>query len=440
MRFSLSICCALLAVSPALAQTPQWFPRSEDRGPFEGQFFLGRASLRSIEITPPSGFLKVDAPNQNLWGGRLAWDVLRWGPGVVQASGGLAYGSHSSLHYTNSTGASGEMGADLHVRHQWMGGLLYLVEGPHFRPGFGLDLRRDALMVKTVPDLRSYGWINRLWLRGVAQYYFAPTGGMVPFMAMEVAVPVSHYQPSGVGYIGDLDHLGLPSNGDQGVAARTHAPRLQYSVSLGMRFGASQPRPVVTAQAPSAPEPLLPLAPKTWPSAPEVPVHPVPVKRTMGMTLPKVIVLDEAALHFALDRAEISEDGRAVLATWAARILTVSPQPRLKITGHSDATGSKAHNLDLSRRRAQAVAETLRSHGLSIVVGDVTGRGSSDPLASNQIEEGRARNRRVEIHLEGFQDGQEKGRVESTPQLEKPKASHKTADIPKKKPNEKRSK
>ena len=43
----------------------------------------------------------------------------------------------------------------------------------------------------------------------------------------------------------------------------------------------------------------------------------------------------------------------------ARRIQAADPQPRLRITGHSDSTGSRAHNLRLSRRRAQAVARVL---------------------------------------------------------------------------------
>lgn len=411
----MSMLCALLAFTPALAQGPQWFPRAEDRSPWEGQLFWGRAGLREIEVRPPSGFLKIEAPDQNLWGLRLSWDLLRWGPGLLQASGGLALGSSSPLRYTNSVGTSGEVGADLHLREQWMGGLLYQLERGRLRYGIGLDLRRDVLMVKAAPDLRSSGSTNRLWPRAVVQYHFDPVGRLLPHLALDVAAPLSHTNPSGVAYIGDLDHLGLPSNVDGGVAARTHAPRLQFTVALGARFGAPRPRPVATTCTLPTLESVTPIAARAVPQGLEAPAPRVIAPAPIAVELPQLIVLDDAALHFALDRAEISEEGRSVIARWAARILAVSPQPRLTITGHTDSTGSLAHNLDLSTRRAQAVAEALRGHGLAVEAAAASGRGPREPRASNRMEEGRARNRRVEIHLDGAKPG--KGRVESAPQL-----------------------
>jgi outer membrane protein OmpA-like peptidoglycan-associated protein len=371
--------------------------------------------MRKIEVRPPSGFLKIEAPDQNLWGLRLSWDLLRWGPGLLQASGGLALGSSSPLRFTNSVGASGDVGADLHLRQQWMGGLLYRLGSGRLNYGIGLDLRRDVLMVKAAPDLRSSGSTNRLWTRAAVQYHFDAMGRLLPHLALDVAVPLSHTNPSGVAYIGDLDHLGLPSNVDEGVAARTHAPRLQFIVAVGARFGAPRPRPVATACNLPTLEPVARLETRIVPQGLEAPAPPVIAPAPIAVELPQLIVLDDAALHFALDRAEISEEGRRVLARWAARILAVSPQPRLTITGHTDGTGSLAHNLDLSTRRAQAVAETLRNHGLAVETDAVSGRGPREPRASNRLEEGRARNRRVEIHLDGARPG--KGRVESAPQL-----------------------
>ncbi|KVO04960.1 hypothetical protein WJ70_27510 [Burkholderia ubonensis] len=73
---------------------------------------------------------------------------------------------------------------------------------------------------------------------------------------------------------------------------------------------------------------------------------------------------------------------------------------RVAVTGHTDAVGSDASNLQLSQQRADAVAGYLRERGLRADTFVVTGRGKADPVASNATAEGRAGNRRVEIVLQ----------------------------------------
>ncbi|WP_375687637.1 OmpA family protein [Pseudooceanicola sp. LIPI14-2-Ac024] len=72
---------------------------------------------------------------------------------------------------------------------------------------------------------------------------------------------------------------------------------------------------------------------------------------------------------------------------------------RVVVVGHTDNTGSAAHNQGLSERRAQSVANVLISGG--VAPGRVTsiGRGEDQPRATNQTAEGRALNRRVEIRI-----------------------------------------
>lgn len=73
---------------------------------------------------------------------------------------------------------------------------------------------------------------------------------------------------------------------------------------------------------------------------------------------------------------------------------------RVSIIGYTDATGSAALNDALSQRRAQAVASYLRMRGLKYDAIVVEGRGSAQPVDSNETAQGRAKNRRVEIQLE----------------------------------------
>jgi OOP family OmpA-OmpF porin len=128
---------------------------------------------------------------------------------------------------------------------------------------------------------------------------------------------------------------------------------------------------------------------------------------------PEGIVLNEAALHFALDRAEVPPQGLEVLKEWAGRIKALKQPPVLSVSGYTDATGRRAHNVHLSQARAQAVAEVLKAEGLA--VDRVEGLGPDHPIASNETPEGRAKNRRVEIRLEGVQA---RGQVSSDPVTE----------------------
>lgn len=72
---------------------------------------------------------------------------------------------------------------------------------------------------------------------------------------------------------------------------------------------------------------------------------------------------------------------------------------KIAIIGHSDATGSAAWNLQVSRARAAAVAEHLIQRGVSRERLIVDGRGSSQPIADNDTVQGREKNRRIEIEL-----------------------------------------
>ncbi|WP_172292306.1 OmpA family protein [Pseudoruegeria sp. HB172150] len=73
------------------------------------------------------------------------------------------------------------------------------------------------------------------------------------------------------------------------------------------------------------------------------------------------------------------------------------PQSRVHVIGHTDNTGSAAHNQDLSERRAQSVANILITNGVATNRVVPSGRGENQPIASNLTPEGRAQNRRVDI-------------------------------------------
>ncbi len=102
-----------------------------------------------------------------------------------------------------------------------------------------------------------------------------------------------------------------------------------------------------------------------------------------------------ADVLFAVDKATLTPKAENTLTDAAKKITDDGATGTLSITGHTDSDGSDSHNMDLSTRRAQAVADKLTPmlpDGLTI---EVEGKGESEPIASNETDEGKALNRRV---------------------------------------------
>ncbi len=99
---------------------------------------------------------------------------------------------------------------------------------------------------------------------------------------------------------------------------------------------------------------------------------------------------------FDFDKADIRPESAATLAE-IAKLLGNDRSLTLQLVGHTDNQGSADYNLDLSRRRAESVAADLRGRGIDAARLSSRGAGASEPVASNDSDEGRARNRRVEL-------------------------------------------
>ena len=109
-----------------------------------------------------------------------------------------------------------------------------------------------------------------------------------------------------------------------------------------------------------------------------------------------LIVTMPQDILFAVDSTTVRPDLRGDLSALAANLASY-PDSRVEIIGHTDSTGDAGYNLDLSQRRATAVANVLRDYGVSAGRLVPFGRGEDMPVASNLTPEGRALNRRVEI-------------------------------------------
>ncbi len=110
---------------------------------------------------------------------------------------------------------------------------------------------------------------------------------------------------------------------------------------------------------------------------------------------------------FAVDSAELQPEYRPTYRK-IADVLRDYEQTIVHIIGHTDSTGSADYNMRLSERRAESVGLYLRDRG---VQGDrliYDGRGETESVASNETEEGRRQNRRVEIVIKPIVEGDER--------------------------------
>ena len=113
---------------------------------------------------------------------------------------------------------------------------------------------------------------------------------------------------------------------------------------------------------------------------------------------PDVVVLDTSKLKFDFNSATIKDEYNPVLKKLKDYI--ESKDCKISITGYTDSKGTKEYNRELSLRRAESVEEKLIDLGLppeKII--ETKGNGDKNPVASNDTEEGRSANRRIEIQF-----------------------------------------
>jgi outer membrane protein OmpA-like peptidoglycan-associated protein len=101
-------------------------------------------------------------------------------------------------------------------------------------------------------------------------------------------------------------------------------------------------------------------------------------------------------IHFDTAKATIQADSEAVLQP-IVQLLLQNPTLKLRVEGHTDNQGAAAANQTLSDKRAQAVVAWLTAHGVPASRLVAKGFGASKPVADNTTEDGRAKNRRVEL-------------------------------------------
>jgi OOP family OmpA-OmpF porin len=103
-------------------------------------------------------------------------------------------------------------------------------------------------------------------------------------------------------------------------------------------------------------------------------------------------------ITFETNSARIKPSSRRALDE-AVRVLENNPKYDLEIVGHTDSTGDREYNIELSQRRADAVRDYLVRHGVDSDRVHTKGRGPDRPVADNDTAEGRAQNRRIEFKV-----------------------------------------
>ncbi|HTH44359.1 MAG TPA: OmpA family protein [Oxalicibacterium sp.] len=112
-------------------------------------------------------------------------------------------------------------------------------------------------------------------------------------------------------------------------------------------------------------------------------------------------------ISFATGRSDLNPSLRPILDRFASGLVD-NPAATVTIIGHTDNTGTDAINNPLSFDRASRVRDYLAGRGVAPQRIYVDGRGSREPVASNNTAEGRARNRRVEIFVAEQQPAQQR--------------------------------
>jgi outer membrane protein OmpA-like peptidoglycan-associated protein len=126
--------------------------------------------------------------------------------------------------------------------------------------------------------------------------------------------------------------------------------------------------------------------------------EPSAVAKALG--LERVLVFDYSdRTTFDVDKADVKPGFMPRLQAQARILNDVFRSVDVYVCGHTDATGGRDHNQVLSLRRAEAVADVLRSNGVDAARLHEQGFGEDYPIADNAAADGRAQNRRTEVIL-----------------------------------------
>ena len=129
-----------------------------------------------------------------------------------------------------------------------------------------------------------------------------------------------------------------------------------------------------------------------------LPQYPASVKLAEPAQSEVITLSDAGDVLFAFNQSELTPTAKSQLDSIMGK-LQDADVISIKVIGFTDSVGSDAYNQGLSERRASSVAEYLLSQGVAPNKITSEGKGESQPVADNETDEGRAKNRRVELHI-----------------------------------------
>ena len=130
--------------------------------------------------------------------------------------------------------------------------------------------------------------------------------------------------------------------------------------------------------------------------------HDIEIRRLQDESL-KIDIASEVSFDFG--KAGLKSAFMPTLQK-VAGILQRYPNTTIHVVGHTDSVGSESYNMTLSHHRAESVVDYFASQGVSSSRLVASGRGESQPRATNDTEAGRQLNRRVEIYVKPIAQGQ----------------------------------
>lgn len=129
-----------------------------------------------------------------------------------------------------------------------------------------------------------------------------------------------------------------------------------------------------------------------------LPQYPASVKPAEPIAEEVITLSDAGDVLFAFNKSDLTPAAQNQLNALMPKLQSADVVS-IKVVGHTDSVGSDAYNQMLSERRATSVAAYLMNQGLDPNKLTSEGKGESEPIADNATDEGRAKNRRVELHI-----------------------------------------
>ncbi len=223
---------------------------------------------------------------------------------------------------------------------------------------------------------------------------------MIGLVVGKVTDPNNVPIPAIIGIKNRPDLPGTPVEPSTGTFEMRLPPGRYTVVATAEGFIESEKVIEVRNRARTIVEFVLQPIPKPIKKKPAPPPPPPPKRRPPIVELKreKGVIEIKKKILFELGKSRLLPASFPILDE-VAKILIDNPDLKVRIEGHTDSTGSRAYNLRLSQKRAEAVREYLIKKGISPDRLVAVGYGPDRPIAPNNTPEGRARNRRVEFHI-----------------------------------------